>query len=71
MAVIVIKDLSENMDLDREAMTAILGGSRTPRSAFPKHMAFRSSRMVNYPGAVMRNSLAGMPMRTLISTPRK
>ncbi len=29
MAVIVIKDLTENMDLDREAMTAITGGART------------------------------------------
>ena len=28
MAVIVIKDLPENVDLDREAMTAIIGGAR-------------------------------------------
>ena len=29
MAVIVIKDLPESIDLDSEAMTAILGGGRT------------------------------------------
>lgn len=28
MAVIVIRDLPDSVDLDREAMTAILGGSR-------------------------------------------
>ena len=28
MAIIVIKDLSENIDLDRQAMLAIAGGSR-------------------------------------------
>ena len=28
MATIVIKDLSENLDLDRKAMRAIAGGSR-------------------------------------------
>jgi hypothetical protein len=29
MATIVIKDLVENVDLDRDAMRAVLGGSRT------------------------------------------
>ncbi|CAM3152741.1 hypothetical protein [Cupriavidus taiwanensis] len=29
MAVIVIKDLPDSMDLDRQAMTTILGGGRT------------------------------------------
>jgi hypothetical protein len=33
MATITIKDLSENLDLDRKAMQAILGGSRLGSSS--------------------------------------
>ena len=33
MATIIIKDLPENLDLDRKAMQAIMGGSRLGSSA--------------------------------------
>jgi hypothetical protein len=40
MAVIVIKDLSENVELDRQAMLAIAGGSRfRARSRFVRPVA--------------------------------
>ncbi|SAL10168.1 hypothetical protein AWB67_00002 [Caballeronia terrestris] len=51
MAVIVIKDLADSLVLDREAMTAIVGGSRTGA-----HPGFRArphasgNRLFNYPG---------------------
>ncbi|CAG9174220.1 MULTISPECIES: hypothetical protein [Cupriavidus] len=52
MAVIVIKDLSESIDLDRDAMTAILGGSRSGGAAGRGWHGIRQrgpSRLVTYP----------------------
>jgi hypothetical protein len=55
MARIVIKDLTESIDLDREAMIAIMGGARTPgRQAFPGNTLSRSTRIVNYPAGFTR-----------------
>jgi len=60
MANIVIKDLSESVDLDRKAMTAITGGSRTRgRQMIPGQTIFRNTRIVNYPPGFARNPLAG------------
>jgi len=50
MAVIVIKDLSENMDLDREAMTAIIGGARLAGSyRWQSHRRPSLTRLIQYP----------------------
>lgn len=52
MAVIVIKDLTESVDLDREAMTAILGGSRSGGAAGRGWHGLRRrgpSRLAAYP----------------------
>lgn len=50
MANIVIKDLTESVDLDRQAMIAITGGARTPgRQTFPVQAISRSNRIVDYP----------------------
>lgn len=51
MSRIVIKDLPESVDLDREAMVAITGGARVRgRYAFPGPTILRTSRVVAYPG---------------------
>ena len=49
MATIVIKDLTESIDLDRQAMTSIIGGARTRGRFIPTHAAGSSTRIVNYP----------------------
>lgn len=50
MATIVIKDLTESIDLDRKAMLAVIGGARSrglrPLSA---QAMIRSNRLVNFP----------------------
>lgn len=49
MAIIVIKDLPESVDLDRQAMLAITGGARTRgRPTFLGRTIFRSTRIINY-----------------------
>lgn len=58
MANIVIKDLTESVDLDRQAMVAITGGSRTPgRQAFPVQNTSRSNRIVDYPAGFSHRPL--------------
>jgi len=50
MATIVIKDLTESVDLDRQAMSSIIGGARTRgRQSLPVRTIFNSTRIVNYP----------------------
>jgi hypothetical protein len=50
MASIVIKDLPESIDLDRQAMTAIFGGARIRgRQGSVGRTIFRSDRVVNFP----------------------
>jgi hypothetical protein len=50
MASIVIKDLPESIDLDRQAMTAILGGARARgRQRSVGRTIFRSDRLVCIP----------------------
>jgi hypothetical protein len=58
MALIVIKDLADSLDLDREAMTAIVGGARTGAHQFFRTRAAASgNRIFNYPGV----SVPGVP----------
>lgn len=49
MATIVIKDLTESIDLDRQAMTSIIGGARTRGRYMPTRTAVGINRIVNYP----------------------
>ena len=49
MAIIVIKDLPESVDLDRQAMLAITGGARTRgRPAFLARTALPRTKIVQY-----------------------
>lgn len=60
MSTIAIKDLTESIDLDREAMNTITGGARTRGSqTFPAHTIFRSTRIIDYPAGFTRNPLTG------------
>jgi hypothetical protein len=53
MAVIVIKDLPDSMDLDRQAMTTILGGGRTAGSqAWHGLRRQDAARIVDWPGGL-------------------
>lgn len=49
MATIVIKDLTENIDLDRQAMASIIGGARTRGRFIPRRTTGSTTRIVNYP----------------------
>lgn len=58
MTIIVIKDLPESVDLDRQAMVAITGGARTRgRQTFIESTIIRSTRIVNYPTGFTPKSL--------------
>lgn len=58
MANIIIKDLTESVDLDRKAMTAIIGGARAGgrQPAFGQSL-FQVNRLVSYPAGFQRNPL--------------
>lgn len=72
MTIIVIKDLPESVDLDRQAMAAIAGGTRTGgRPAFAGRTIVRSTRIVNYPVGFSSKSLAGANGPTAGSAARK
>lgn len=50
MAKLIIKDLAENVDLDREAMAAIVGGARVgARSSIAAPLVPVATRVVEYP----------------------
>jgi hypothetical protein len=50
MAVILIKDLLESQDLDRQAMGAIVGGARSGvRQTIRPRAMVDSTRIVNFP----------------------
>lgn len=50
MATITIKDLTDSVELDREAMTAILGGARLRgRQTLAGSALQRCRRIVDYP----------------------
>jgi hypothetical protein len=49
MTIIVIKDLQESVELDRQAMLAISGGARFGgRASVPKGPALRDTRLVDF-----------------------
>lgn len=55
MASIVIKDLSSSTELDREAMTAIVGGARVGgRYPVSGSTLLRTNRIFSYPGNIAR-----------------
>jgi len=53
MANLVIKDLPDNIVLDREAMQAISGGARNRRT-LPAQTILRSTRLFDYPPGITR-----------------
>lgn len=60
MATIVIKDLPESIDLDRQAMTAITGGARMRgRQTYVGRVPSQMGRVVGFPN--FRSFIAGMP----------
>ncbi|MBS1191782.1 MAG: hypothetical protein H6R10_3574 [Rhodocyclaceae bacterium] len=66
MATIVVKNLSESIDLDRQAMAAIAGGARIRgRTIAPAQTLLRSTRIVSYPpGFAGRGPVAaGKPVK--------
>lgn len=72
MTIIVIKDLPESVDLDRQAMAAIAGGARTgSRQIFAGGTIFRSTRIVNYPAGFGSKSLAAANSQATGSAARK
>lgn len=73
MATLVIKDLPENVELDREAMLAVVGGARTRgqpalagrgafRSALPASL-FTGLPLLNRQKGNARQSAPGTPLR--------
>jgi hypothetical protein len=52
MTKIVIKDLAENTDLDRAAMTSIVGGARVRGQVNPAQANPRATRVVDYPNTL-------------------
>lgn len=72
MTTIVIKDLPENIDLDRQAMVAIMGGARTRgRPTFVGRTIFNSASIVNYPVGFRSKRLADANAHSAGYTPRK
>jgi hypothetical protein len=71
MAVIVIKDLADSIDLDREAMVAITGGARVRGRQSPLgRTSFRGTRLVDLatgtvrtPGGTQGRSPGGTPLK--------
>jgi hypothetical protein len=64
MATITIKDLSENLDLDRKAMQAIMGGSRLGSGSLVRRAGARapagSPRIVDFKTGI---APAGAPVK--------
>lgn len=72
MATIVIKDLTESVDLDHQAMVAIIGGARTRgRQPILGRTILRTTRIVNFPAGfpgsaaldANQQSIAGMRVK--------
>ncbi len=60
MVTIAIKDLPESIDLDRQAMLAIAGGTRFGgRWNFLGRTVLRNERIIDYPGRFLAYSVAG------------
>lgn len=67
MATIVIKDLAESIDLDRQAMTSIVGGARARgRQPLMVRRTIDTTRIVNYPRGFAGNLPADIRGPSLI-----
>ncbi|MGZ3237352.1 MAG: hypothetical protein ACXU8A_08245 [Burkholderiaceae bacterium] len=72
MTTIVIKDLPENVELDREAMIAITGGARSGgRSTFVRGTVLRSTSIANYPTGSAIKRPADVYVQSVIRKPHK
>lgn len=72
MASIVIKDLIDSIELDRQAMSAITGGGRLgTRYAFAGPTRATSTRLASYPGGWGRGAPSAGMVRTGTTTTRK
>lgn len=72
MAVIVIKDLPDSVDLDKEAMVAITGGARVRAGhAWTPRKAGGGMRVISYPGGFPGQPLAGTQERPATDIKRK
>ncbi|HYD82323.1 MAG TPA: hypothetical protein VEC06_21170 [Paucimonas sp.] len=63
MTRIVIKDLAESVDLDRQAMTAIVGGARVRGQLNPAPAGPRARRVVEYPNTLPQAQGTGQASR--------
>ncbi|MBK4735316.1 hypothetical protein [Noviherbaspirillum pedocola] len=69
MASLIIRDLTENTDLDHEAMAAIIGGARLRGRPVNLGPAFaRGARIVDFPSGVQRSRSAGGQSRAVPSS---
>jgi len=69
MATIVIKDLPENMDLDRQAMAAITGGARLRgRPTASARAASRGSRIADKLSGLRADPSPDAKRRPVLST---
>jgi hypothetical protein len=72
MAVIVIKDLPDSVDLDREAMVAITGGARARAGqAWTPRRTGAGMRVFSYPEGFPGQPLAGTHERPAGDIKRK
>ena len=67
MSIIVIEDLSENIDLDRQAMRAITGGARTSGRQTP--VRSKAAGIVNYFSGVTPRPKKDTNMQRTRNTP--
>lgn len=72
MSIILIKDLAESVDLDRQAMTAIAGGARVraPQAYFER-TTLGDSRIFSYPTGLARKPLKKAEGRSVRTRPLK
>ena len=72
MASIVIKDLIDSIELDRQAMSAITGGGRLgTRYAFAGPTRATSTRLASYPAGWGRTVQTTAPSRATGGTAKK
>jgi hypothetical protein len=72
MASIVIKDLTDSIELDRQAMNAITGGGRLgTRYTFAGPTVTTSTRIATYPAGWGRTAAIAAAARTTTGTAKK
>jgi hypothetical protein len=63
MSTLVVKDLTESVELDRKAMRVIAGGARN-RQVMPGGTILRSTRIIDYPATIPFRPTAGKKAST-------